>query len=69
MAVTQKKPDHFEQLLLLRAFTKTTGMLHDAQVLQLKMWPRVVSGKKLVSKNWVCSRVRCVRMMGLIRIQ
>jgi len=50
MAVTQKKPDHFEQLLLLRAFTKTTGMLHDAQVLQLKMWPRVLFQRSTASQ-------------------
>lgn len=29
-----------QQLLLLREQTRRMGVLHDAQVLQLKMWPR-----------------------------
>jgi hypothetical protein len=31
-----------EQLMLLRDITKRTGILHDAQVLQLKMWPLIL---------------------------
>lgn len=31
-----------EQLMLLRAFTARTGILHEAQVLNLKMWPACV---------------------------
>lgn len=31
--------DVMEQLMLLRALTSSTGVLHEAQVLQLKMWP------------------------------
>ncbi len=33
----------WEQLMLLRNLTKTTGLLHDAQLLQLKMWSLVFS--------------------------
>lgn len=35
-------PD-LEQLLLLKELTKTTGMLHEAQVLQLKIYPLVLT--------------------------
>ena len=31
-----------EQLLLLRDMTSRLGVLHDAQVLQLRMWPLVL---------------------------
>ncbi len=34
--------DQAEQLLALRDLTKRTGALHEAQVLQLKLWPRIV---------------------------
>lgn len=34
-----------EQLMLLRAFTSRTGILHEAQVLNLKMWPSCVFDK------------------------
>lgn len=30
---------HEEQLILLREWTAKMGVLHDAQVLQIKMWP------------------------------
>lgn len=33
-----------EQLLLLRDITARLGVLHEAQVLQLKMWPLVLFG-------------------------
>lgn len=36
------EPD-LEQLLLLKELTKTTGMLHEAQVLQLKLYPLVLT--------------------------
>jgi len=32
-------PEFSEQLLLLRAMTERTGVLHEAQILQLKMYP------------------------------
>lgn len=32
-----------EQLMKLKALTKETGMLHDAQVFQLKMYPLVLT--------------------------
>lgn len=35
------QPNVKEQLQLLKAQTALTGALHDAQVLQLKMWPLV----------------------------
>lgn len=36
-----KKPDgDTEQLMLLRAMTRETGILHDAQVFQLKIWSK-----------------------------
>jgi hypothetical protein len=39
-------PDNaWEQLMLLKELTKTTGVLHEAQVLQLKMWPYVAFQK------------------------
>lgn len=34
--------DAWEQLCWLRDMTRRTGMLHDAQILQMKMWPRVL---------------------------
>jgi hypothetical protein len=38
------KDNTLEQLMLLRGMTQTTGALHDAQVLQLKYWPKLVAG-------------------------
>lgn len=32
-------PEFTEQLLLLRSMTERTGILHEAQILQLKMYP------------------------------
>ena len=32
----------FEGLMRLRDITRMTGMVHDAQILQLKFWPRIV---------------------------
>jgi hypothetical protein len=34
--------DDADQLKVLKAMTKTTGILHHAQIVQLKYWPRVV---------------------------
>lgn len=34
--------EHEKQLLLLRDLTARTGLLHDAQRLQLRMWPIVL---------------------------
>jgi hypothetical protein len=34
--------DHEKQLLLLRDLTQRMGVIHDAQQLQLKMWPIVL---------------------------
>ena len=34
--------DHEKQLLLLRDLTQRMGIIHDAQQLQLKMWPIVL---------------------------
>jgi hypothetical protein len=31
-----------EQLLMLKGLTRSMGVLHEAQVLQLKMWPLVL---------------------------
>jgi hypothetical protein len=31
-----------EQLALLKTMTVTTGAIHEAQALQLKMWPRLI---------------------------
>lgn len=31
--------DRWEQLMVLRAMTETTGVLHEAQILQLRYWP------------------------------
>jgi hypothetical protein len=33
-----------EQLQLLKAMTIRTGSIHEAQALQLKMWPRLIEG-------------------------
>lgn len=38
---TEYVNDVQKQLMMLRGLTKTTGMLHEAQVLQLKHWPRI----------------------------
>lgn len=37
-------PSQEEQLLMLRDLTARAGVLHEAQVLQLKMWPLVLFG-------------------------
>jgi hypothetical protein len=37
--------DLTEQLLSLRALTRITGALHEAQILQLKLWPFVLYPK------------------------
>lgn len=39
--VTEKNAT-LEQLRLLKDMTRRTGLLHEAQVHQLKIWPRVV---------------------------
>jgi hypothetical protein len=36
------QPSKEQQLQMLKEQTRLTGALHDAQVLQLKMWPLVV---------------------------
>lgn len=36
-----KPPNHATQLLALRDFVAKYGCLHEAQALQLKLWPRV----------------------------
>ncbi len=36
------QPSQAQQLQMLKEQTRLTGGLHDAQVLQLKMWPLVV---------------------------
>jgi hypothetical protein len=33
-----------EQLMMLKAFTARTGVIHDAQMLQLEMWPLFLFG-------------------------
>lgn len=38
-----KIDENFEQLMLLKSITKKTGGLHEAQVLQLKMYPLVLT--------------------------
>lgn len=35
--------DTWQQLMVLRGMTQTTGILHDAQIFQLKMWSMVFS--------------------------
>lgn len=35
-----------EQLILLKSVTLRTGAIHEAQALQLKMWPRLMEGVK-----------------------
>lgn len=42
--------DPMEQLLLLRGMTKATGALHEAQVLQLKMYPLVMLSNSVSSE-------------------
>lgn len=37
------KDDDFEQLLLLRDVTARTGILHEAQILQLKYYPLITT--------------------------
>lgn len=36
--------DSLTQLKLLKSMTERTGSLHEAQVLQLKMWPLLIIG-------------------------
>lgn len=45
MTITLKAKEMWEQLLLLRDLTEKTGALHEAQVLQLKLWPLTVFDK------------------------
>ena len=33
----------YEQLMSLKVLTRETGILHDAQVFQLKLWPLVMT--------------------------
>jgi hypothetical protein len=33
--------DMWDQLMALRAITQTTGILHEAQIIQLRYWPRI----------------------------
>ena len=50
----------WEQLKLLQAFSRTTGALHEAQILQLKAWPRVAFAKLIkheVTWNIVTKKV------------
>jgi len=35
-------PEFGEQLMLLRGMTERTDILHEAQILQLRMWPIVL---------------------------
>lgn len=35
--------DRLEQLVALKSITKLTGGLHEAQMLQLRMWPMVIA--------------------------
>lgn len=39
-----------KQLLLLRETTKTFGVLHEAQALQLRLWPHAVDPKLITAK-------------------
>lgn len=39
-----------EQLMILRGMTKATGALHEAQVLQLKMYPMVMLSNSVSSE-------------------
>lgn len=41
-----------EQLVVLRGMTERTGALHEAQVLQLKMWPPIFLGSKGHTFSW-----------------
>lgn len=41
-----------EQLMSLKALTALTGILHEAQVFQLKMWGAVVFNGYVGSGNW-----------------
>lgn len=38
--------DWTQQLMTLRALTATTGAMHEAQVLQLKMWGSIAFGER-----------------------
>lgn len=40
--ITGDKNEAWEMLMFLRAQTERTGTLHESQVLQLKLWPRVL---------------------------
>lgn len=39
MTTNLVNPDQEKQLLMLKDLTRRMGVLHEAQVLQLKMWP------------------------------
>lgn len=36
--------DTMTQLMLLKSMTQRTGSLHEAQLLQIKLWPRMILG-------------------------
>lgn len=38
-----------EQLMALKALTRTTGVLHEGQILQLKIWPFLLYSQKEIS--------------------
>jgi hypothetical protein len=40
MSGTQK--EWVDELLLLRGITESTGIIHEAQALQLRLWPRTI---------------------------
>jgi hypothetical protein len=42
MTITLHAKEMWEQLMLLRDLTEKSGALHEAQVLQLKLWPLTV---------------------------
>lgn len=47
------QPSKEQQIQMLKEQTRLTGALHDAQVLQLKMWPLVVFDQALTSSfSW-----------------
>lgn len=44
---------HDQQLLMLRDVTNRTGILHEAQLLQLKIWPRLWFARSTAARSSV----------------
>lgn len=55
-SIKEPASPEWEQLMMMREMTRRTGIMHESQMLQLKIWPRVLfqdSSKAEVSIDMV----------------